>query len=94
MNSKCIQEAGFNFTKDKCQFVATENGFLGTAITSQGVKPQEQNVQNFAEKTNVPMSKMALQRRSGFLNSYRNYVLILSERLAPSTRCLKVTKRS
>ena len=86
---KCIQEAGLKLTTHKGHFGATEIGFLGRTITSEGVKPQRQNVQNFLEKTKFPMSKKALQRYLGFLNYYLNYVPRQSERLAPFYKKLK-----
>ena len=79
----CIQEADLKLTMHKRHFGATEIDFLGRTIPPQGVKPQQQNVQNFLEKTKVPKSKKALQRYMGFLSYYRNYVPRLSERLAP-----------
>ena len=86
---KCIQEAGLKWTMHKCHFGATEIVFLGRTTTSQAVKPQRQNVQNFLGKTKFPKSKTALQRYLGFLNYYRNYVSRLSERLAPFYKMLK-----
>ena len=86
---KCIQEAGLKLTRHKCNFGATEIDFLGRTITSQGVKPQRQNVQNFLGKTKFSKSKKALQRYLGFLNYYRKYVPWLSERLAPFYKMLK-----
>ena len=86
---KCIQEAGLQLTMQKCPFGATEIDFLGRTITPQGVKPQRQNVQNFLEKTKFPKSKKTLRRYLGFLNYYRNYVSILSERLPPFYKMLK-----
>ena len=44
---KCIQEAGLKLTMHKCNFGATEIDFLARTKTSQGVKPQRQNVQKF-----------------------------------------------
>ena len=86
---QCIQEAGLKLTMHKCHFDATKIDFLGRTITPQGINPQRQNVQNFFEKTKFPKSKKALQRYLGFLNSYRNYVPGLSERLAPLYKMLK-----
>ena len=43
---KCIQEAGFNLTMHICYFGATEIDFIGRTITPQGVKSQQQSVQN------------------------------------------------
>ena len=86
---KFIQEAGLKLTMHKCYFGATEIDFLGRTITSQGVKPQKQNVQNFLEKTKFPKSKKALQRYLSFLIYYRNYVPRFSERLAPFYKILK-----
>ena len=51
---KCIQEADLKLTMHKFHFGAKEIDFLGRTITPQGVKPQEQNVQNFLEKKQVP----------------------------------------
>ena len=89
----CIQEAGLKLTMHKCHFGAMEIDFLGRTITSQGVKPQRQNVQNFFEKTKFPKAKKALQRYLGFLNYYRNYVPRLSERLAPFYKMLKIDEK-
>ena len=65
---KCIQEAGLKLTMHKCRFGATKIDFLGRTITSQGVKPQRQNVQSFLGRIKFPKSKKALQRCLGFLN--------------------------
>ena len=86
---KRIQEAGLKLTRHKCHFGTTEIDFFGRTITSEGVKPQKQNVQNFLEKTKFPRSKIALQRYLGFLNYYRTYVPRLSERLAAFYKMLK-----
>ena len=86
---KCIQEAGLKLTMHKSHFGATEIDILGRTITSQGVNPLWQNVQNFLEKTKFPKSKKALHRYLGFLNYYRNFVPRLSERLAPFYKLLK-----
>ena len=67
----------------KRHFGATEIDFLGTTITPAGVKPQRPRVKNFLENTKFPKSKKAVQRYSGFLNSYRNYIPRLSETLTP-----------
>ena len=90
---KWIQEAGLNMTMHKCHFGAIEIDFHGRRIIPQEVKPQKQNVQNFLGKTSFPKSKKAWQRYLGFSNYYRNYVLRLSERLAPFYKMLKTDEK-
>ena len=65
----------------KCHFGATEIDFLGRTITPEGVKQQKEQISNFLERTKFPKYKKALQRYSGFLNYYRNYIPRLSEKL-------------
>ena len=71
---ECIREAGEKLTMHKCHFGAREIDFLGRAITLEGVKPQQETIINFLEKTMFQKSKKALQRYLGFLNYYRNFI--------------------
>ena len=73
----------------KCHFGATDFDFLGRTITPEGVKPQNERITNFLEKTKFPKSKKALQCYLGFLNYYRNYIPRLSEKLVPFFKLLK-----
>ena len=86
---ECIRETGLKLTMHKCHFGATETDFLGRTITPEGVKPQKERIANFLEKINFPKSKKALQRYFGFLNYYRNYTPILSEKLVPLSQVIK-----
>ena len=75
----------------KCHFGVQEVDFLGRTITSKGVAPQKQKIAKFLEKVKFPRSKKALQRYTGFLNYYRNYIPRLAERLTPFFQLLKTT---
>ena len=78
---KCIQEAGLKHITHKRQFGAIEIDFLSRTITPQGVKPNTQIDQNFFEK------KQISEVENGFAQDYPNA-------WHPSTRCLRVTKKS
>ena len=86
---ECSREAGLKLTMHKCHFGATEIDFLRRTITPEGVKPQNDSITNFLEKTKFPKSKKALQSYLGFLNYYRNYIPRLSEKLVPFFQLLK-----
>ena len=75
----------------KCHFGLQEVHFLGRTITTKGVAPQKQKITKFFEKVKFPRSKKALQRYIGFLNSSRNYIPRLAERLTPFFQLLKTT---
>ena len=77
-----------------CHFGATEIDFLGSTITTEGVKPQKESNTNFLEKKmKFPQSKKALQRYLGFLNYYRNSITRMSEKLVPFFQLLKKDKK-
>ena len=90
---QCIREAGLKLSMHKWHFGATEIDFLGRTITPEGVKPQEESITNFLEKTNFPESKKALQRYLGILNYYRIYIPRLSEKLVPFFQLLKKDRK-
>ena len=65
---KCIRQAGFKLTVEKCHFGVRKFEFLCTIISSEGVSPQSHKIQNFLNKLRLPKSKKALQRYLGFVN--------------------------
>ena len=71
---KCIRNAGLKLTIEKCHFGVSQVEFLGRTISSEGVLPQSQKIQNFLNKLRFPKSKKALQRHLGFVNYYRNFI--------------------
>ena len=78
-------------SRAKCHLRVQETNLLGRTITTKGVAPQKQKTAKFLEKVKFPRSKKALQRYIGFLIYYRNYILILSERLSPFFQILQTT---
>ena len=64
---KCIRQAGFKLTIEKCHFIVRQIEFLGRTISSEGVSPQSQKFQNFLSKLRFPNSKKDLQRYLGFV---------------------------
>ena len=75
----------------KCHFGATEIDFIGRIVTSKGVKPQEQNVQNLFEKTNFPKSKDFFPKIYSVICVFLTTIKIMSQdypNASPhSTRC-------
>ena len=86
---KCIRKAGLKLTIEKCHFGVRQVEFLGRTISSEGVLPQSQKIQNFLNKLRFPKSKNDLQRYLGFVNYYRNYLPRLAEKLNPFYKLLK-----
>ena len=86
---KCIRNARLKLTIEKCHFGVRQVEFLGRTISSEGVLPQSQKIQNFLNKLTFPKSKKALQRYLGFVNCYRNYIPRMAEKLNPFYKLLK-----
>ena len=86
---KCIRQAGLKLTIEKCHFGVRQVEFLGRTISSEGVLPQYQKIQNFLQKLRFPKSKKALQRYLGFVNYYRIYIPRMAEKLNPFYKLLK-----
>ena len=88
---QCLRKAGFKLSKAKCHFGVQKVNFLGRTITTKGVAPHTQKITKFFDKVKFPRSKEALQRYIGFVNSYRNYLPRLAERLTPFLQLLETT---
>ena len=86
---KCIRQAGLKLTIEKCCFGVRQVELLGRTISSEGVSPQSHKIQNFLSKLRFPKSKEALQRYQGFVNSFRNYISRMAEKLNPFYKLLK-----
>ena len=86
---KCIRQAGLKLTIEECHFGVRQVEFLGRTISSDGVLPQSQKIQNFLNKLRFPKSKKALQSYLGFVNSYRKYIPRMAEKLNPFFKLLK-----
>ena len=86
---KCIREAGFKLTIEKCHVGITQIEFLRRTITPDGVAPQDQKIKNFLSKVRFPKSKKQVQKYIGFVNYYRNYIPRLSEKLIGMYELLK-----
>ena len=54
---KCIRNAGLKLTIEKCHFGVTQVEFLGRTISSEGISPQTQKIQNFLKKLRLPKSE-------------------------------------
>ena len=76
-------------TIEKCHFGVKQVEFFGRTISSEGVSPQSQEIQNFLRKLRFPKSKKALQRYVSFVNYYRKYIPRKAEKLNPFYKLLK-----
>ena len=90
---ECIRNAGLKLSMSKYHFGVEQVDFLRRTITPNGVAPQADKVADFLSKLRFPKSRKALQRYIGFLNYYRNYIPLLSERLSPFFKLLKETSK-
>ena len=86
---ECIRNAGLKLAIEKCHFGVRQVEFLGRTISSEGVLPQSQKIQNFLNKLRFPKSKKALQRYLGFVYYYRIYIPRVAEKLKPFHKLLK-----
>ena len=86
---ECIRTAGLELTMRKCHFGAKKIDFPGRTITPEGVRPQRPRVRNVLENTKFLKSKKAFRRYLGYLNYYRKYIPMLSEKLTPFFKLLK-----
>ena len=86
---QCIRKAELKLTIEKCHFGVRRVEFLGRTISSEGVSPQAQKIQNFLNKLRFPKSKKVLQRYLGFVNYYKNYIPRMAEKLNPLYKLLK-----
>ena len=85
---QCIPNAGLKLTIEKCHFGVRQVEFLGRTISSEGVSPQANKIQNFLNQLRLPKSKKALQRYLGFVNYYKNYIPRMAEKLHPFYKLL------
>ena len=90
---ECIRNAGLKLSMSKCHFGVKQVNFLGRTLTPDGVAPQADKAKDFLSTLRFPKSKKALQRYTGILNYYRNYIPRLSERLSPFFKLLKETSK-
>ena len=86
---KCIRQAGLKLTIEKCHFGVRQVEFLDRTISSEGVLPQSQKIQNFLNKLRFPKSKKALQRYLRVVNYYKNNIPRMVEKLHPFYKLLK-----
>ena len=86
---QCIRNAGLKLTIEKCHFGVRQVEFLGRTVSSEGVSPQAQKIQNILGKLRFRKSKQTLQRYLGFVNYYRNYIPRMAEKLNPFYKLLK-----
>ena len=84
-----IQKAGLKLSMAKCAFGHPQIDFLGRSITSKGVAPLEDKIDDFLKKVKLPTSVKSLQRYIGFVQFYRQYIPRLAEKLTPLYKLLQ-----
>ena len=84
-----IQKAGLKMSMPKCAFGQPQIDFLGRSITSKGVAPLEDKIDDFLKKIKLPTSIKSLQRYIGFVQFYRQYIPRLAEKLTPLYKLLQ-----
>ena len=86
---KYFRQAGLKLTIEKYHFGARQVKFLGRTISPEAISPQGRKIQSFLVKIRFPKAKKAIQRYLGFVNSYRNYIPRMAEKLNPFYKLLK-----
>ena len=66
---ECLREAGFKMRDVKCEFMRTENRYLGRVVSAEGIKPDSEAVAEIQEWMS-PRNKEKLQSFPGFANYY------------------------
>ena len=84
-----IQKAGLKLSMSKCAFGHPHINFLGRSITSKGVSPLEDKIDDFLKKIKLPTSIKSLQRYIAFVQFYRQYIPRLAEKLTPLYKLLQ-----
>ena len=57
-----IKKAGLKLSMSKCEFGVKEIKYLGQSITSEGMKPNEENVTKFLDNIEMPTTMRRVQR--------------------------------
>ena len=84
-----IQKAGLKLSMSKCAFGHTKIEFLGRSITTKGIAPLADRIDDFLKKLKLPTSVKSLQRYIGFVQFYRQYIPKLAEKLVPLYKLLQ-----
>ena len=84
-----IQKAGLKLSMSKCAFGHPKIEFLGRSITTKGIAPLADRIDDFLKKLKLPTSVKSLQRYIGFVQFYRQYIPKLAEKLVPLYRLLQ-----
>ena len=84
-----IRQAGLKLSMAKCALGHPEIEFLGRSITSKGVAPIEEKIDNVLKNIKLPTSVKSLQRYIGFVQFYRQYIPCIAEKLVPLYKLLQ-----
>ena len=85
----CIKEAGLRLSMSKCQFGVKEIRYLGQSITSEGMTPNEDKIQEFLKGISMPNTLRRVQRLVGFFQFFRAYIPNMAEKLMPFYRMMR-----
>ena len=80
-----IKQAGLKLSMAKCAFGHPEIEFLGRSITSKGVAPIEEKINNILKNIKQPTSVKSI----GFVQFYREHIPCLAEKLVPLYKLLQ-----
>lgn len=85
-----IQEEGFKFKLQKCQFAQNMVKYLGHIIEENGVRPAKDNLKSIREFER-PKNKKNVRQLLGKINFYHKYIQNASQELEPLHNLLRKT---
>ena len=84
-----IRRCGIRFGIEKCQFGVTEVSYLGSTVTTEGVQPNDKNIEEFLKTVKLPTTLRKVYQFTGFVNWFRQYIPQMAQKMLPFYRLQK-----
>jgi hypothetical protein len=83
-----LSEWNLKIEPDKCEFLKEELNYLGHAVTSEGVKPDDEKIRAVVEFP-TPKTQKDIKSFLGLAGNYRKFIADFSATARPLTQLLK-----
>lgn len=87
-----FREFGLTLNPEKCSFMLPKTEFLGHEISSQGIKPLQDNLKKIKDFP-VPNTVKKVRRFHGLISYYRKHIKHFSELAAPLTNLCRKNQK-